>query len=183
MKTIFVSIFAALLMMSCGEDKKPEGSAEIADERNDEKFDETEKDADFAVKAVDAGMQEVLLADLALQKTTNAEVKALATMAKADHEGANSELNALATQKNISLPQTMSDDLKKEYDDLINKTGSDFDKAYIDLMVKNHKNVVDLFEKESEKGNDPDMKSWAGAKLPSLRQHLEMAETTKDNLK
>jgi putative membrane protein len=183
MKTYFIPIVATAFLLSCGENNKPEDSTEVAEERNDEKFDVMEKDADFAVKAADAGMYEVMIADLALSKTSNPDVKSLANMMKTDHTTANTELQALAKQKNISLPVSMSKDMQDKYDDLNKKTGTDFDKAYCDAMVKDHKDDVDLFEKQSTKGADQDMRSWAASKLPTLRHHLETAESTRDKVK
>ncbi|MDF2455219.1 MAG: outer membrane protein-like protein [Cytophagaceae bacterium] len=56
-------------------------------------------------------------------------------------------------------------------------------KEFIDLMVSDHKDDIDLFEKESEKGNDPELKAFAASKLPTLKHHLQMAEDAKEALK
>ena len=68
-------------------------------------------------------------------------------------------------------------------DHLREKKGRDFDKDYIDMMVKDHKEDIELFEKEAEKGNDADLKAWANAKLPTLREHLRMAESIQQDIK
>jgi putative membrane protein len=183
MKKVAIALFSLVLISSCGNNNKPEDSTEAADDQNEQKFDETEKDADFAVKAADGGMFEVMVADLVLSRTTNASVRSLADMMKTDHSGANAELKALAAQKNISLPDSVSADKRKKYNDLAEKTGADFDKEYVDMMVKDHNHDVDMFDKESTDGKDQDVKSWAGAKLPTLRHHLQMAEETQDKLK
>ncbi len=183
MKTYFIPIIAAAFLISCGEENKPEGSMELAEERNDEKFDVMEKDAQFMVDAANDGMMEIWLADLALQKSSNSEVKALATQTKADHEAAGAELTAMASQKNVSIPVTFSDELKKNHKNLVDETGADFDRDYMDLMVKHHKDAVKMFEKQSTDGSDADIKSWAASKVPTLRNHLEMAENTKANVK
>lgn len=182
-KTYFIPILAAALLISCGENKKPDDSTEVAEDRNEEKFDVMENDAEFAVKAADEGLYQVRIADLALSKTSNADVKALANMIKTEHATTNTELQTLAKQKNISLSVSLSKDTQDKYDDLNKKTGNDFDKAYVTDMVKDHKDAVDLYEKQSNKGSDQDIKSWAAAKLPTLRNHLQMAETTKDKVK
>lgn len=182
-KTFFIPILAAAFLISCGENKKPEDSTEVAEDRNDVKFDVMENDAEFAVKAADGGLYQVKIADLALSKTSNEDVKALANMIKTEHATANTELQALAKQKNISLSVSLSKDMQDKYDDLNKKTGTDFDKAYVTAMVKDHKDNVDLYEKQSTKGSDQDIKSWAAAKLPTLRHHLEMSESTKDKVK
>ena len=63
------------------------------------------------------------------------------------------------------------------------KKGTDFDKDYMDLMVKDHKDDIDEFEKAAEKSEDPDVKSWAAGKVTTLRHHLEEAQRVRDALK
>jgi putative membrane protein len=128
-------------------------------------------------------MLEVQLGTLALTKATSPKVKEFAQMMIDDHSKANEELKVLAQGKNISLPLSLSDKCQKKYNDVMEKSGSDFDKAYTDLMVKDHKDDVDLFKKASEDAKDADVKSWAGQKLPTLQHHLEMAEAMKDAVK
>lgn len=176
-------MLAALFMISCGENNKPEDTTEVAEERNDEQFDKAEKDAEFAVKATVAGLFEVKAAELALVSSSNADVKALAEMMKTDHAAANSELSGLVKQKGISVPDTMDSEHSKKYYDLMEKKGKDFDKAYTEMMVKGHKDVIDFFEKQEKNGTDQELRSWATAKLPTLRHHLEMAESTEDKVK
>ena len=50
-------------------------------------------------------------------------------------------------------------------------------------MVKDHKDDIDLFEKEADKGNDPELKAWAAKTLPTLKHHLQMAEDAEKAVK
>jgi putative membrane protein len=172
------------LSFSCGN-KKNDDSKEVAEDQNEEKFEDTnlENDTEFAVKAADAGMAEVQLGQLAQTNASSAEVKKFAQSMIDDHSKANEELKSAAQQKNITLPAAISDKMKKKYDDLAEKRGNDFDKDYMDLMVSDHKDVIDAFEKEADKGKDPDLKTWASDKLPALRHHLEMAQQAQEVIK
>lgn len=178
---LFVS--AIMFVASCGDRKaQNEDSEKVANKENDAKFDnsDVEKDADFAVKAADGGMLEVQLGELAQSKGMSQAVKDLGKMMVEDHTKANEELKALAQTKNISLPTTLSEDCQKKYDDIASKNGKDFDKAFTDHMVKDHKKDVDAFKKEADKGEDPDLKSWAAGKVPTLEHHLDMAKSAED---
>lgn len=93
-----------------------------------------------------------------------------------DHSKANNELKMLASQKNITLPEVLSEKCQKKYEDLSKKSGHDFDKDYTELMVKDHKDDIDAFKKEADKGNDPEIKAWASGKVPTLEHHLMTAE-------
>jgi putative membrane protein len=186
MKTISTVFLLVLLFLleSCST-KKTEDTKEVAEEQNEAKFDDTnlEDVTEFAVNAADAGMMEVEAGSLALTKASSPKVKEFAQTMIDDHKKANEELKALAQGKNISLPPSLSDKCQKKYNDLMEKSGSDFDKAYADLMVKDHKDVVDRFKKASENAKDQDLKNWATEKLPALQHHLEMAETLQKGVK
>lgn len=183
-KTIVFALSAALLLMNC-ENKTNQDSTEVAEEQNEEKFEDSdaEEGAEFAVEAANGGLLEVQLGTLALTKATTPEVKQFAQMMVDEHGKANNELKALAQQKNITLPTTMSDDYQKKYDKLNEKSGIEFDKEYMDLMVKDHKEDVRKFEKQAEKGDDSDIKAWASRTLPTLKHHLEVAEATEEIVK
>lgn len=71
----------------------------------------------------------------------------------------------------------------KKYDELAKKSGVDFDKAYLSAIIDDHKKTIKLFEKESKRGDDAELKSWATNTLPTLRHHLEMAQTIEKDVK
>ena len=100
-----------------------------------------------------------------------------------DHTKANEELKSLAAQKNITLPATLSDKHQKHVDDLNDKTGKDFNKAYMDLMVDDHKEDVDDFKDAAENVPDSTIKGFAAKAVPVLQKHLEAAQAIQKNLK
>src|SRR5436190_10631309 len=108
--------FVSAALFSCGGHDKHEDSKDVAEEQNEEKFDDSdkEKDTDFAVAVADGGMLEVELGKLAQQKATSPEVKKFAQMMVDDHTKANEELMALAGTKNISLPASLSEKSQKK---------------------------------------------------------------------
>lgn len=136
-------------------------------------------DATFAVNAADAGMTEIQLGQLAQQKGMAKDVKDYGAMMEKDHTAAADKLKALAATKNITLPVAVSPDMQKNIDDLQKKSGKDFDKAYISMMVDDHKKVISAFEDESKKGSDADIRAFADSTLHTLRHHLQEAEKCK----
>ena len=139
-------------------------------------------DAEFAVDAADGGMLEVALGKLAEKKAKDAAVKKLGTQMVKDHSKANMELKALAKEKNLTIPGEMSPKCQKKIDELNEKKGRDFDKAYADLMVSDHKEDIDEFKKEANNGNDTQISNWAKNTLPILEHHLMMSEEVQKNL-
>lgn len=133
-------------------------------------------DATFVVNTANAGMTEIQAGQLAQQKGMAKDVKDYGAMMEKDHTAAADKLKAVAASKNITLPPAISSDMQKDIDDLQKKEGKDFDKAYIGMMVDDHKKVIKMFEDESKNGQDPDIKAFANATLPTLQHHLAEAE-------
>lgn len=183
-KSILCLMMSAMMFtwVSCGDGRQD--STEQAEDQNEETVDNrTEDAAEFAVEAADAGLLEVQLGTLALTKASSPEVKKFAQMMVNDHTKANNELKTLAQQKNITLPATLGNEHQRKFDNFKDKTGADFDKDYMDLMVKEHKEAIDEFEDEAEDGKDADLKSWTSSKLSALRNHLQEAERIQELVK
>jgi putative membrane protein len=128
-------------------------------------------DAAFMKDAAAAGMSEVELGQLAVERATRAEVKSFAQMLVDDHSKANDELIQLAQKRSVSLPDQPTPAQKETKNRLSKLTGSTFDDAYVTTMVKDHQGAVDLFTRESESGTDPEAKAWAAKLLPTLQAH------------
>lgn len=140
-------------------------------------------DSQFATKAAVGGMAEVALGKLALEKTSNAQIKEFANMMVNDHGKANADLMAIAKTKNITLPSTVDDDHQKKMDELKQKTGADFDKAYVDAMVDGHEKTLSLMQDEAKSGKDADLVAFAGKTAPIVQTHLTLIKKIHDSLK
>jgi putative membrane protein len=186
-----LAIFAALLaMQACGNGNNNQDSVDSAKALNSDK-DTTSmmhdsaaasttpvnKDvADFAVEAADGGMMEVQLGKLAQDKAVNPRIKDFGKMMVDDHTQLGNKLMGLAKQKNITLPATESDKCMKAMDELNKKSGTDFDKAYMKMMLDDHKDDIKAFEKAGNDLPDADVKAFAMQALPTLQKHLDSAQ-------
>ncbi len=133
-------------------------------------------DRNFLMKAAEGGMAEVELGQLAAKNASNSSVKQFGQRMVTDHSKANEQAKAIAAQKNVTLPTSMNSKDQATYRNLSSKTGSDFDKAYITDMLKDHREDIAEFRSEANSGTDPDVKAWAAKTLPTLEEHLRMAE-------
>jgi putative membrane protein len=129
-------------------------------------------------EAAIGGMAEVELGRVASEKSSSDEVKQFAQRMVTDHGKANAELKTLAEKKGISLPTELDSKHKQTVDKLSKLSGEAFDRAYMDEMRKDHKKDVSEFKQQSVSGSDPEIKSWAAATLPTLQEHMQMAERT-----
>jgi putative membrane protein len=87
-----------------------------------------------------------------------------------DHSKAGDELKSIAEKKGIKLP---------------NKEPSEkwsSDKAYIDMMVKDHEKDLAKFQEEAKNGTDPDVKKFAEDTAKMVQEHLDLAKQTQSKL-
>lgn len=141
------------------------------------------QDKSFADAAAKGGMMEVMMGELAATNAADASVKSLGQKIAKDHKMANDELKKWATAVNYSLPSGMDASQQKMHDDLKAKKGADFDKAYVDMMVNDHKKDIAAFKKQSTDGTDANLKAFAGKTLPTLESHLMESEKVKSAMK
>jgi putative membrane protein len=180
---------AALSFQACtGSKDSPETADSVNAERDSSNAVEAgmasdESDAKFAVDAANGGMAEVALSKLAQGKAATAKVKEFANMMVADHSKANDELMALASTKNITLPSAVGTDNQAKMDELAKKSGSEFEKGYIEIMVDDHKKAVDLFDDASKNAKDADIRAFAAKTLPTLKAHLDHVNALHDSMK
>jgi putative membrane protein len=137
----------------------------------------------FLVDAANGGMAEVKLSELAQQRARNSGVKQFASMMVQDHSGANGTVKTLSAQRNVTLPDMPGDENLKKADDLSKKTGTDFDKSYMNTMVDDHEKTIKLFENASDDVNDAEVKTFIDNTLPKLRMHLDSAKAVQKRLK
>jgi len=142
-----------------------------------------DQDKMFADAAARGGMMEVMMGQLASTTSTNATVKALGKMMAEDHGKANEELKTWASTVGYTLPTSMNAEQQKMHDDLKAKKGAEFDRAYTDLMVTDHKKDIAEFKKEVAGGSESSLKGFASKTLPTLEHHLMESEKAKAAVK
>jgi putative membrane protein len=177
----------AMLSFSCNETRKEanDDSNEVAEEKNDEKFEDNdmENDADFVANTVAANYGEIKFAELATQRSNNAEVKALAAQLAADHKKVLGEAKTLAASKSISVPTEEEDSDKRKTERFYDESGKDFNKKWAKEMIDRHEKSINKFEKRFEKTEDAELKAWIDKTLPHLRMHLEKLNTLHEKIK
>ena len=129
------------------------------------------KDKLFIKKAAKGGVMEVAMGKLAEQNGQSGDVKSFGKRMITDHSKANDELKSIAAQKNVKLPAK----------EPTVKWSSD--KAYMDMMVKDHEKDLAEFQEEANSGSDPDLKKFADDTAKMVQEHLNIAKETQSKLK
>jgi putative membrane protein len=191
MKRMFRILTLASLMaamISCNEARREQeqDSNEVAEEANEEKFEDAdkdvEKDADFIAEAVASNYAEIKLAQLAAQRSSNAEVKSIAKMLEADHTKTLNELKAFAQTKAITVPVEEKDDAKRTLENLREEDAKDFDKKWIDEMEDKHEKSINKFENRLDKTEDAELKALVSKTIPHLKMHLEKIKACEEKM-
>ncbi len=133
-------------------------------------------DKAFVRKAAQGGLAEVQLGQLAQQQGSSEEVKQFGQRMVTDHQSANEKLQTLAQGMNMELPTTLSKHDQKELTKLQSLHGAAFDKAYARTMRSDHRKDIKEFEREAKHGKDAQLKQFADSTLPTLKDHLALAE-------
>src|SRR5215203_5291084 len=141
------------------------------------------QDKNFFAEAAEGSLAEVALGNVALQKAQSEAVKQFAQQMVTDHTQANQELTQLATTKGITIPTALSEKRQREVTNLNAEAAANFDREYMEMMVKDHERDVRLFQRQAERGTDADAKAFAAKMLPTLQGHLTMARSLYDTLR
>jgi putative membrane protein len=114
-------------------------------------------DKDFVNDLTIANMAEVELGKMAIERSTNAEVKKFGQMMVDDHTAAGDKLKAVASQHNIPVPTALDDKHIELRDKLAKLQGADFDREYSSAMVDGHEAVLDKLGSRVDKA---DLAKW-----------------------
>jgi putative membrane protein len=133
-------------------------------------------DRAFVNKAAQGNLMEVMTGKLATQRALDPAVKSFGQQMVSDHTAANEKLKSLADSKQMPMADTVSAEEHEAMGKLEGLNGTEFDKAYSKMMVKDHKEDISEFEKEVKKAKDPDVKAYAEQTLTTLRHHLMLAD-------
>jgi putative membrane protein len=134
------------------------------------------QDKMFLRKAAEGGIAEVKLGQLAVQKGSNEEVKALGQKMVDDHTRLNLEIAQVADSMGVMLPKSMNKEDQAEYDKLNALSGNDFDIEYLSFMVKDHHKDLHEFRMEAASPADPTLHNEVVKAQGVIHEHTVMID-------
>jgi putative membrane protein len=136
----------------------------------------------FASQAAVIGKAEIELGQLAAKNSQDPVVREYAQRMVKDHQAADAKLKKIAGAENLTLPQSLDAEHQALKEKLADLKGETFDREYAKAMAKGHDKAVALFESASQASQMPaDLKEFAAATLPTLKEHMEMAHQLHSN--
>lgn len=139
-------------------------------------------DTDFATEAANGGLTEVELGKLAMKNGKSKQVKNYGMMMVKEHGKSNTKLIAIMQAKKLTVPAIPDTASQKLLSTLAKKSGDDFDKTYINMMIADHKDDLKEFSDASKKVQDPDLQKFAEKNLPVLQKHLDAINAIHDSM-
>jgi putative membrane protein len=130
------------------------------------------KDKIFLRSATADGIAEAKFGQLAVQKSTSDDVKALGQKMVDDHTALDSEMAPIADSMGIRLPKEMNKTDQAEYDKLKEMSGADFDAAYLTFMVKAHHRAMRDFRLEEAGVSDSALRAAVVKGEGVIHEHL-----------
>jgi putative membrane protein len=132
-------------------------------------------DEAFLREAASGGMAEVKLGQLAAERAANPDIRKFGQRMMVDHGKMNQDLMNVAKKLGVNVPK----ELNKTHQALVEKMqglkGPDFDRTYMQEMVKDHQHDVKEFAEHAKSAEHPDVRALAGRALPIIQEHLRMA--------
>jgi len=129
------------------------------------------------------GLAEVELGTLAQQRASSEQVKSFASHMVRDHVIVSADLKQTVAGKGIQLPSSLDHEHQGDVARLKDLSGLAFDRAYMEQMVDDHKKDVKEFQRAAESSSDSSIKSFASKTLPTLQEHLRLAESTRERVR
>ncbi|MDX5436752.1 MAG: DUF4142 domain-containing protein [Pontibacter sp.] len=176
-------LLLCLFLVGCDSDDSVEQAKELSVQQFEAAgIENMENDALFAAEAASANLLLVQMSEAAINRGVSPEVKSFAQRAENTHMQLNNELQELASQTNLVLPNTLGKHDRKIYDDLLEKEGIAFDVEFIRVMRNQHRELLKRYEDISEHGKSMEVKQFASRQLPLLRQHSEAADRLEEKI-
>jgi putative membrane protein len=133
-------------------------------------------DKSFITEAAQGNLTEIEMGKLAQEKGQSQGVKDFGKRLEADHSKANEQLMGIAKDAGVEVPTQLDKKHQKDVDKLSKMKAQDFDKAFAKHMVSDHKKDIGKFQKEAKSAKDSELKNFASETLPTLQEHLKIAE-------
>lgn len=123
-----------------------------------------------------ANLNEIEGGKAAASKAQSPDVKQFAQKMVDDHTQMLNDLKALARQKGVALPESASIKDMAQMKLMERSSGAEFDKKYMDEMVKEHQKDARETQDLASKAKDADFKAAVQKAHAKVSQHLQMAQ-------
>jgi uncharacterized protein (DUF305 family) len=187
---VTATLAAAALVAACSSGESHSSMSDTSKQTIPESANFNATDVGFAQGMIPHHAQAVEMADLALEKSTNADVLALAKQIKASQNPEIQTMSGWLQSWGQKVPSTdsmsggghdmtdmggmMMDVMMTEADmkKLESSSGTAFDRLWMELMIQHHEGAVRMSEDELKDGKNPDVKALAQTIVTSQQAEI-----------
>jgi len=120
---------------------------------------------------------EIKVGQWAAEKATINEIKEYGRQLVKDHKNLDAQIHNFAATNKITVADIQpSEEDKAAVESLQQATGADFDKKFLDTMVKGHEDAVSMVRTAKDDTQDSKFKNFLAKVVPSLEKHYKTAE-------
>lgn len=132
---------------------------------------------DYAAMVAASDLYEIESARLAMEKSENAEIDALADMIVTDHEKSTADLKAAVgeAQPPITVTPEMNAEQQANMEALRAADAAMFDRTYLQQQVMAHQKALDMVRGYAESGDVPALQQHASSVVGPIQRHLDRA--------
>jgi uncharacterized protein (DUF305 family) len=197
------AVLAALLLAGCGGEEAPAGSSGAdasasaeAGSSGESAAPRTPADVDFAAGMIPHHGQAIEMADLALAKAGNAEVKDLAQQVKAGQQPEIDTLSKLLTAWDEPVPAATGHSgsmpgmdhggsgmmTAEQMSQMQDASGAEFDRMWVGMMLAHHQGAVRMAEDVLRNGGNDEAKQLAQAIIDAQTEEIAELQTLRTEL-
>ncbi len=136
----------------------------------------SQQDRIFIQKASMADKMEIKLGRVAIERANSKAVKEYAVSMVDNYSIHDKELQQIAKSNGMAFPDGLDAEQSATIQRLLAYSGSEFDRFYMDAMVQAHRQVLDIFKKEVNEGQNPALKQFAAKVAQTIEAHLQRAQ-------
>jgi putative membrane protein len=134
-----------------------------------------EADRDFVEKAAESGHAEVSMGKAAAG-SRNAAIRDFGRRMVEEHGRMNDELAGIARRKGVTPPA--SPDVGSQAKGAVTSVlpGQAFDTQYVSSQLDDHRETLQLLQRQAQAGQDPDLKAFARKYMPVVQRHIDQLQ-------
>src|SRR3954471_1526575 len=133
-------------------------------------------DASAMKQVAQANLNEIAAGKTAQSKAQSPDVKNFAQKMVDEHSKMLEEMRSLAKKKDVTLPQDANMKDMAQMKLMERKSGAEFDKDYMEHMVKDHEKTLQDVQNIAAKAKDDEFKAALQKATPKIKEHLELAQ-------
>jgi putative membrane protein len=133
-------------------------------------------DASAMKQVAQANLNEISAGKTGVEKAQSPDVKQFAQKMIDEHSRMLEEMKALAKRKDVALPQDANMKDMAQMKLMERKSGADFDREFMEHMVKEHEKTLKDVQNIAAKAKDAEFKAALQKATPKIKEHLELAQ-------